>query len=420
MLAITGCSSNQSNTTSANKGSDNSVNHPSTAATDIPFASSETVSPSSVPENQSAEVSQKGNKEITSINGIISDYDVVRTSFDKNSNDIKIFFPQINGLSDKTKQEKINDLIRNTALVDGKDDINLYRTFDLNYTMLWSSNNLLSIMFSGYYDEKQAPHPNRVCNTVNIDMKSGNIIKLDDIVNMNSDFVQLFIDKSEFVDSGATLDFETIKKDYFNADNLKIYFENNEAYYFTSTGLVFYVSTEHAIGDYALFSLSFSDISKYIKPKSQWEDIKSDFPITDFQIIRDQCFKTTLPGFGSTWFISGFDESSNGILRSLKFYLLDDNGNVKYTFPDFNCSDLGYYSIRAISFNDVNHDGNNDVIIISALNKDQYPELDEAKVYLSDKNNFIMDDKFNAYINTTLKDTKIVSDVLNAGKDFFK
>ena len=301
----------------------------------------------------------------------------------------------------------------------------------MNYTILWSSNNLLSILFSGYYDEIQTPHPNRICNTININMKTGDIIKLDDIININSDFVQLFIDKSELVDGGAASDFASVKKNYFNADNLKIYFENDEAYYFTSTGLVLRVPTEHAIGGYTFFSLNFSDISKYIKQESKWDDIKADFPYTDFQIIREQCFKTDLPGFGNTWFVSGFDESSNGILMSLKFYLLklcssgrcgcrNDNGNTRYEFSDFKCSDLGYYGIRAVSFADVNHDGNNDVIIISALNKNQYPELDEAKVYLSNEGNFIMDDNFNTYLNTALKDTKIVSDVLNAGKDFFK
>jgi hypothetical protein len=41
------------------------------------------------------------------------------------------------------------------------------------------------------------------------------------------------------------------------------------------------------------------------------------------------------------------------------------------------------YDIITVSFNDVSHDGNNDVIIISALNKNLYQELYETKVYLS-------------------------------------
>lgn len=406
MLSITGCSSNQSNTTSAVT-SINNDNTLSGMVTNKPSGSSNSENTSST-------------NEATSIKGVISDYNVVKTSFNKNSNDIKIFFPQINGLSDNVKQKKINELIRNAALVDTQDDINLYRSFELDYTIMWTSDNLLSILLSGYYDEKQAPHPNRICSTVNIDMKTGNLIKLADIVNVNSDFIQTFINKSQFVDASATLDFTAIKKDYFNADNLKTYFDNDEAYYFTSKGLVFHVSTEHAIGDYALFSLNFSDISKYIKQKSQWEDIKSDFPSTNLQIIREQCFKTTLTGFGSTWFVSGFDESSNGVLKSLKFFLLDNNGNVKYEFPDFNNSKLGYYGIRAIAFKDVNHDGENDVIIIAGLNKGDEVECDEAKVYLSNKNKFIMDDKFNSYLSKNLKETKTVADVVGAAKGYFK
>lgn len=214
------------------------------------------------------------------------------------------------------------------------------------------------------------------------------------------------------------MDFAAIKENYFNADDFKLYFDSNIAYYFTSTGMVFTIPTAHAIGDYSFFSLNFSYISKYIKEESQWKDIKTDFPSTNYQIIRYQCFKTTLTGFGSTWFVSGFDKSSNGILQSLKFYLLDNNGKVMYTFPDFNCSFPGYYGIRAVSFSDINHDGNKDVIIIAVLQNEDI-EDDEAKVYLADDNNFIMDNKLNSYISKNLKETKTVSDVLGAAKNYF-
>lgn len=119
IIAVSGCSSNQLNTPYANKSNDSGNTTQSKAITDIPFASSESVSPSSVPRNQDGEASQKNNNEIVSINGVISNYDAMKT-----------FFPQINGLSDKTKQEKINDLIRNTALSNVQDDISLYRAFD--------------------------------------------------------------------------------------------------------------------------------------------------------------------------------------------------------------------------------------------------------------------------------------------------
>lgn len=108
------------------------------------------------------------------------------------------------------------------------------------------------------------------------------------------------------------------------------------------------------------------------------------------------------------------------MLKSLNFYLLDSNGNVKYEFPDFNNSKLGYYGIRAIAFNDVNHDGEKDVIVIAALNQNGDVENDEAKVYVSNKNKFIMDDKFNSYISENLKETKTVADVVGVAKSYFK
>lgn len=82
ILAITGCSNIQSNTTSANQNNDNS-NPPAADAANMPLAASETVSPSSVSKNPSVEDSQKDNNTIPSINGIASDYNIVRTGFDQ-------------------------------------------------------------------------------------------------------------------------------------------------------------------------------------------------------------------------------------------------------------------------------------------------------------------------------------------------
>ena len=133
------------------------------------------------------------------------------------------------------------------------------------------------------------------------------------MLNIDDEFVKRFIEKSQFVDGGATFDFTEIKKDFFHTADLKISFQNDAVYYFTSTGLELRVLTVHAIGDYAIFHLNYIDVLDNMRPKSQWEDIK---------VIRDQCLQTTLTGFGNTWFVSGFDDSSNGILRSFKFYLL--------------------------------------------------------------------------------------------------
>ncbi len=406
IIVVTGCGNTQLNAAEGNKDNHNGNNPP---ADSMNLAS----------EAKGDEAEQNDIGEQTFINGIISDYNITRTSFEKNSNDIEIFFPAINGLSDEAKQYKINDLIRNAALADTQGDIDQYSAFDLNYTIKWSSNNLLSILFYGYYNAKQAPHPNRIFNAVNIDMKTGDIIKLSDIVNIDNDFVNGFIEKSQFVDGGATLDFTEIKNDFFDADDLKISFENDAAYYFTSTGLVLRVSTVYAIGDYAFFHLDFSDISNDIKQKSQWEDIKPDFPVADFQIIREQCFQTEMAGFGTVWFVSGCDQSSNGILQSFKFYLLDNSGRVTYTFPDFNSSDQGYFGIRAVAFSDVNHDGYKDVILIAALQNEEL-EDDEAKIFIRDHNDFKMDKELNVYIEENLNKAKTAAEVMAAAKKYFK
>jgi len=365
------------------------------------------------------------NNEITEINGVVSGYSIVRTNYVKNSKDIEISFPQIKGLQDKTKQSKINKIIKDNALVDCQEDIALYDWYDLDYAITWSSNRVLSIIFTGNYYSKSAPHPNNSCYTVNIDINTGNRIFLPDFINADNDFVKLFINKAQFFNDYAGIDLtedelSLLKEDKFNILNLKYNFDKDAEFYFTSTGIVFAIDTDHAIGDFSLFSLKFSELSNYIKNNTVWNNIKTDFLLTDYQIIRDQCFKTNLASFQNTWFVSGFNNSQNGVKKTFKFYLIDQNNKIKYAFPNLFSNNLGYLCIRAVSFMDVNNDGNKDVIIITLLNSTDGTEVDEAGVYLYNSNCFTFDNKLNTSINTKLNNTKTVSDVLKATKNYYK
>lgn len=77
---------------------------------------------------------------------------------------------------------------------------------------------------------------------------------------------------------------------------------------------------------------------------------------------------------------------------------------------------MGYWSIGAVAFRDVNHDSKKDIIII-AYNGE---EVNEAGIYLCNNNRFILDNKLNAYINAGHKNTKTISDVLKATENYYK
>jgi hypothetical protein len=358
---------------------------------------------------------------ITQIKGVVSSYSIVRTNYDKNSKEKKIgiFFPQISGLPDKTKQNKINKLIKDNALVDFQKEMTSYEWYDLDYTIMWSSNRLLSIKFRGNCYNEGAAHPSSFCFTVNMDINTGKRILLPDFINMDDNFVNLFINKAQFLNDPVYLptdELSALKEDQFSISNLQYEFGKDAIFYFTSTGVVFSVYVGHAIGDYSLFSLKYSELANYTKKNTVWNNIKTDFPSTDYQIIREQCFRTNLAAFKNTWFVSGYSNSLNGLIRAFEFYLIDQDGKVKYTFPKTFTNDLGYWNIEAVAFRDINHDSKKDIIIIAYNGK----EVNEAGVYLCNNNRFILDNKLNTYINTYFKNTKTVSDVLRATGNYYK
>ena len=372
---------------------------------------------------QSSLAANISNNGVDKINGVASNYNIVRTKYDKNSKTIGIFYPQISGIKDKTKQIKINKLIKDTALVAVQDSNTIFDWYDLDYTIMWSSDKILSIKFSGNSYVETAPHPNNECFMININMNNGNKFVLPELISINNDFLKLFINKSEFLNDPVELPADTLmelKEDKFSINNLKYDFDKNAQFYFTSKGIVFYISTYHAIGDYTLFSLKFSDLTKYIKSNTLWNSIKSDFVATDYQIVREQCFLTNLVPYGDVWFVSGFNSTQNGIKKDLRFYLIDKNSKVKYAFPALFSNSLGYYGITAVAFRDVNNDNRKDIIIVANVKSNKETEVDEVGVFLNKSNGFVIDKKLNTYLNSKLADIKTISDVLKLTKNYYK
>lgn len=379
----------------------------------------------STTQNSFAESAKK--TELSEIKGVISDYTIVTNNYNKNSDKrkIKLSFPQIKDLKDKSIQNKINKLIKNTVFDDIESNLDPEYHIDYyaDYTIQWISNKVLSLSFYGNSDIKEAPHPNNVFYTLNIDMTTGKQITLTNLINVNNNFITLFINKAKFLANPLSLDSEqlaNLKNNLFNIEHLQYYFTKTSDFYFTSTGLVFSIGTDHSIGDYSLFLLNYSDMSNYLNQNNLWNNIKSDFPLTDYEIIRNQCFKTNLTSFGDVWFVSGFNSSLNGVVKTFTFYLIDKNCKVKYSFPQLFSHNLGYYYLPAISFKDVNQDGNKDIIIIASCNTNSYDSLDEVAVYLYNDHNFIADNKLNSYINKTLKDSKTIADVLKITQNYYK
>mgnify|MGYP001171407171 CR=1 FL=1 len=115
------------------------------------------------------------------------------------------------------------------------------------------------------------------------------------------------------------------------------------------------------------------------------------------QVIENQCFNVTLENYSKVKFISGLkreDANSNA-----NFYLVDENNNVLYKFPDFYGNQKGMISdVKAVSFADVNGDGLKDAVIIADYNNGVICSIyfQKGKEFINDKT---LDDKINSSSN---------------------
>jgi hypothetical protein len=142
-----------------------------------------TAIPTAVP--QGPDTSNDTNYKITESNDSKSD--------DKLIYNIK--YPQISGLSDNEKQKKINSTLKDEALKVLKYYENPFGSVELNihYEIVLKNTNILSIQYWGLGSISNAAHPNSLFFTTNINIKKGDKLRLKDIVNMDKNFANKFL-----------------------------------------------------------------------------------------------------------------------------------------------------------------------------------------------------------------------------------
>lgn len=129
--------------------------------------------------------------------------------------------------------------------------------------------------------------------------------------------------------------------------------------------------------------------------------------------IKDQSFKVTFKNYPNCYFVSAKIQVDGPF--HAKFYLVDDEQNVIYTFPEFYGNSYGHLdNIKAISFIDINNDNLQDIIILAEYLKGIGPQgmipTPISSIYIQQNNGFISDLKINEMINKQNNST--ISDIL--------
>ncbi len=97
---------------------------------------------------------------------------------------VKLIYPKIINLSNKTLEEQCNEILESYAMGDiqnfGTED-----TYELAYEVTTQTKDMISIILRGYINFKQSAHPSVVVYTLNVDLTKGKIIRLANVKDVN-------------------------------------------------------------------------------------------------------------------------------------------------------------------------------------------------------------------------------------------
>jgi hypothetical protein len=220
-------------------------------------------------------------------NSTEDDYRVIESNYSKSNDVLKlnIKFPQISGLNDSDKQKKINSTLKDEALKVLKyyEDPYGHVELNINYKIILKDLNILSIQYSGVGYVSNAAHPNNLFYTTNINMKTGDRLRLPDVVNIDEKFADMFLNgtfKALWPEQSESLKYltkEQIQKQFKEADsldNINTDKQSDVFSYFTNDSLGISISVSHAIGDHAEFEIKYKDLKDNIKTENEiWKDL---------------------------------------------------------------------------------------------------------------------------------------------------
>jgi len=208
---------------------------------------------------------------------------------------VQIDYPQIRDFSDQTKEAVINKLIKDEALK----ILQYYQSEEANFNLeiafnvTWQSKELLSVQYTGISYAEGAAYPNKLFYTTNINLMSGEKIKLADVVFIDRAFIDRFKDGELVSGEEAVRDeLKAALQDYlsamtaddlialfhkadFSGDSGETGFALAESYsYFAEDSLGISIAVPYALGDYALYELKYSDIEDNINNENEiWQEV---------------------------------------------------------------------------------------------------------------------------------------------------
>lgn len=215
------------------------------------------------------------------------DYKVTGLNYSKSDDKFEydIKYPQISGLSDTNRQKKINNTLKDEAIKVLKYYEDPYGSVELSidYKVVLKNTNILSIQYTGVGSVSNAAHPNSLFFTTNINIKTGERLRLKDIVNIDKNFANKFLngefkalrpEQSEALKHLSNMDVQDNFNEADSLDNIGTEKQSDVFSYFTNDSLGISISVGHALGDHAEFEIKYQDLKDNIKTENEiWKDL---------------------------------------------------------------------------------------------------------------------------------------------------
>jgi hypothetical protein len=139
---------------------------------------------------------------------IMANYKEVKNKFSENRNAYDVYpsipknyyenvqininhdYPELTGMLDRQKQEKVNEIIKTHVLDWFNDDLVFFEKSNMNYEITLNTPDLLSIKFGGEEYQIRGMHPYNISDSITIDLNTLSVLELRDIVLLNEEFVE--------------------------------------------------------------------------------------------------------------------------------------------------------------------------------------------------------------------------------------
>jgi hypothetical protein len=180
---------------------------------------------------------------------------------------IYVNYYQIEGLADQGKQDQINDRLSDfNEYYDINEMDGIYISIVPSYEII--GDRLLSVIYDVDYYDRAAPHPWVAERQLNIDLDTGEILKLSDFIDIDDRLLTLFKD-GYFIEGRIALESFLEEMSFDDLyDSLFSEFAHDQ-FYLLSDSFGLACSVPHSIGDYETFETSYGNIYDLIKPPYQ-------------------------------------------------------------------------------------------------------------------------------------------------------